>query len=366
MSKLDIHARNAGLDILRFLAAASVMLYHYLFMNSIGAPNGNIDVFRFGVHGVDVFFIISGFVISLSIVDKTPLQFVLARITRLVPAFYVCCLFTLLFFTWNGHFAWSDFLSTLLANLTFMPTELGYKPADAVYWTLSFEVRFYFVVFLLLVTKLWGRWAIHVWLGLALFNEFYWHNGIMSTFGITYFIGFFGLGVLLAQVIRGPTSWLDGVFFLVAAALTWPRVIDNNAWLATQYGIHDPELLRALFAPTAVLLTLAFIKLPIPRGAGKAAAILGAISYPLYLIHITAGSIVHMTGLPSQHWLSAVLLAISIALGLSAVVALVIEPRVRPLLRASLERLGRFVVDLLMVARLRWQDIARKRASQEE
>src|SRR5688572_28370593 len=84
--------RMPALDLLRFLAAAAVMLYHYGFRGSAGADrylefrfDALGPVCRYGYLGVPLFFMISGFVILMSAVGKSPREFVATRAARLYP-----------------------------------------------------------------------------------------------------------------------------------------------------------------------------------------------------------------------------------------------------------------------------------------
>jgi peptidoglycan/LPS O-acetylase OafA/YrhL len=83
------------LDVLRGIAAFGVMLYHYTFRFEAlyrhpGHPSGALwDAFRHFAFGLPMFFIISGFVILMTL-DRTERasDFVYARFNRLFPAFW--------------------------------------------------------------------------------------------------------------------------------------------------------------------------------------------------------------------------------------------------------------------------------------
>src|SRR5690349_17773865 len=79
-------------DLLRIFAAVSVVLYHYLFAGyyKVVSPLGFEApglVARYGYLGVDLFFLISGFVVLLSAWDRTPRSFLVSRVVRLYPAY---------------------------------------------------------------------------------------------------------------------------------------------------------------------------------------------------------------------------------------------------------------------------------------
>src|SRR5690606_9451917 len=96
--------RLSELDLLRFLAALAVVLYHFTGFGGAGAwPEPAGDVFpevaaltRFGYLGVDLFFVISGFVILMSAWGRGPGEFGISRLVRLMPAYWASVLLGLL------------------------------------------------------------------------------------------------------------------------------------------------------------------------------------------------------------------------------------------------------------------------------
>src|SRR3569833_4223108 len=96
-------ARLRELDVLRFVAAAAVMLHHFTGVPAPEWPGGSArrsfpelgPVTRYGFLGVELFFLISGFVILLSAWGRKPGDFVVSRIVRLFPAYWVGVLLSL-------------------------------------------------------------------------------------------------------------------------------------------------------------------------------------------------------------------------------------------------------------------------------
>lgn len=95
-------ARFYEIDLLRFVAAISVVWVHYTFMN-VSRPDYNplafpefVPVSKYGYLGVELFFIISGYVVLLSAQGKTVRQFFVSRVTRLYPAYWFACTLTFL------------------------------------------------------------------------------------------------------------------------------------------------------------------------------------------------------------------------------------------------------------------------------
>jgi peptidoglycan/LPS O-acetylase OafA/YrhL len=79
--------RNLAIDGLRGISILLVISFHFFGIRSEALPFESISIFRFGYLGVDLFFIISGFAISLTIASSdTATQFLLRRMIRLWPA----------------------------------------------------------------------------------------------------------------------------------------------------------------------------------------------------------------------------------------------------------------------------------------
>src|SRR3954469_15102112 len=108
--------RLEGLDGLRGIAAASVMVYHYTAWYPFLHGFDLTPAFPYGIFGVELFFVISGFVIFMTLERTRSLgQFAAARFARLYPAFLASMLASL------ALTAAPFDLPRLLANLTMMP-----------------------------------------------------------------------------------------------------------------------------------------------------------------------------------------------------------------------------------------------------
>lgn len=119
----------------------SVVIAHVLFEYSHNS---------IGTYGVDVFFVISGFVIFLSL-DKNPEKFLLKRLIRIVPLYWTITLILFGAILGAPHLfkSLSADPETLITSLFFIPhyTSLTlYDPILAVGWTLNYEIYFYLMV----------------------------------------------------------------------------------------------------------------------------------------------------------------------------------------------------------------------------
>ncbi|MEP2310610.1 acyltransferase family protein, partial [Rhodopirellula bahusiensis] len=148
-SALKPHRRILELDALRAMAAINLVLFHFTHVYAVkfgfSSPLGG--EWPYGAYGVELFFILSGFVNSMSLMRRgRPTDFVAARLIRIVPLFLmvICAnLWIVTFAPLNGQPISTE---QFLANLTLMPRVFGYECIDPVMWTLQVEMMFYFVL----------------------------------------------------------------------------------------------------------------------------------------------------------------------------------------------------------------------------
>ena len=145
--------RYRTLDALRGFAALSVVFFHF----TAGRDQADWG-FKLGTTGVDLFFMISGFVILLSLqyVEKSR-QFIINRISRLYPTYWASVTFTFLILLLNGIYRW-DFSNVnvvhYIGNMTMFQFYLKIPNLDGPYWTMIIEMLFYIFMVLMFHFKL--------------------------------------------------------------------------------------------------------------------------------------------------------------------------------------------------------------------
>jgi peptidoglycan/LPS O-acetylase OafA/YrhL len=310
------------LDAWRAVLIGAVMLFHY--MVRYVPPDRIPGLFHFdhvyphvlnlGAYGVEVFFVISGLVITMTVLKSHDVaDFAFRRFSRLFPAAAVATTIMFLLQLVTGPF--HSGIKDLILSYFFVSPEFGANFVSGSYWSLLVELKFYFFValaYLLLRTKFWIAMAAVPIVQLILRDH--WR---------------------IADVLIAP-YW---PFFLVGTA----------AW----YGIFEKRA-----APAAALIAGALLGLPFlphvfspfsrfdPDSPAKSAAIvfvaiaalvattalrskrhlgplsyLGRISYSIYLIHEVVG-VTTIYLLKRQGWCPdwlAITLAASISIGLGAV-----------------------------------------------
>jgi peptidoglycan/LPS O-acetylase OafA/YrhL len=180
--------RLAGLDGLRGLAALAVFGVHYHQIVDIDAKIGPFELYRFfvnGEHGVALFFILSGLLRSQPFWNAilyeaswpTAKGFVLRRLARILPAYYLCLTLLVLL---TGYWRYEDTRTDILLHYVFLFNYAEYSifSLNGALWTLAVEVQFYILLPLLFLTlrKLPPRSVIIalVLIGTAAFGLNYW------------------------------------------------------------------------------------------------------------------------------------------------------------------------------------------------
>ncbi|GAB7038421.1 MULTISPECIES: acyltransferase family protein [Catenuloplanes] len=344
--------RIPALDALRLLAALAVALYHY---TTFWSPDGVHNPAHFlpslsrvtvyGFLGVEMFFMISGFVIGMSSWGKRIGDYAVSRVARLYPAYWACIAITLVFTTlfpvtggWMpvyDDFTWVD----IGINLTMLQHPLGHPSVDNVYWTLWVELRFYLLWALVVGRGVTYRRAVLfcvVWMTAAVLAVQVNHP-VLTMLTMPTYAGYFCAGILLYLVRRfggSPLLWAMLAFtWLVNLHSLNERVQLNPGWTV--------PLWPAALIVTAIYLTLAAI------ATGRAdrldwrwLTVAGALTYPYYLLHQRLGYILIRHGMVDADLPLELLVPATMAIMLvpAWLVHRLVERRFGPLLRDALHR----------------------------
>lgn len=351
------------IDGLRAVAVLTVMVYH---LNANWLPGGFV--------GVDIFFVISGFVVTGALVAsraKTPLayidEFYARRLARIMPVLVVVLCVSALFATLFIPQAWLSELSDRTARFAFIGLSnwVMQQNDDAYFapraefnpythtWSLGVEEQFYLIAPILIFLWLYGWRADHAqrWrarmlgmLGLICLGSFLgsWYATKTHPAVAFYFFGFrfweLGLGVLLylvtfQRVLHQSRSaiWLSGLLpwagvVLIVLACLYAKA-DNFPW---------PWALPAVFGTALVIGGVgARMTNPVRRLLAEAPMLwIGKRSYSLYLWHWPVFVILRWTiGIES---LAVRFFAIALSIGLAALSYRYVETPLRH--NALLER----------------------------
>ena len=236
----DAWRRGANHFNLIRLVAAWLVIYSHAWAIA-GAPGadlfGRLTGRSAGELAVDVFFVISGFLIAASFERNRWQDFLIARALRIYPALLVCVLLTVCVLgplsttdpdywhnpkTWR--YLWGN--ATLIDVQFWLPGVFDALPRTAVngsLWTLPIEVRLYLALFFAGLLEMFQRWRyLAAWcLAIAFACAYVWrraplHESVISQIWVT---AFFITGLLMwVWRARVPLSgWIALALFVAAA-----------------------------------------------------------------------------------------------------------------------------------------------------
>ncbi len=319
--------RLGELDALRGLAAFGVMVFHYTTLYGINIGHTNPPSFEFpeGDYSVYLFFMISGFVIFMTLENaRAASDFIVSRFSRLYPAYWASVAVTAAFVYSMGLKGQQIEPWELLVNLTMFQQAFHVRHLDGAYWTLQIEMYFYIqILFWFKLRQLPRiRWIVLLWLLVSVVFEVSDRRGTPLSWTLAQFlmvqhIPFFAMGIQFYRIYKERSrAILD--HFLIGLALV------------TIWFVRGPTF--ALVAVFCAVVFLLFVYRKAKWLNNPVFAFLGLISYSLYLIHESIGFIViwhleHDCGLSST--LSIVVAAL-VSLVLATLLAKVVE---RPSMR---------------------------------
>ncbi len=263
------------LDSIRAVAALSVCLYHFV-CGPIGFfPNENVlHFFTFGAYGVQLFFVISGFIIPWSLYAKSYKikhygHFLLKRFLRLEPPYIVSIIVALVVIFLKNQSSQSDVqitASQVFLHIGYFIPFSDYKWISDVYWTLAIEFQFYLFMglfYFLLVNK---RVFLRILAYLVVLSLAF----VGSDRFVLYWLPVFLLGNVLFLFI---TKQIGKIEFGILLALIFTQIA---------FLMPVPVFFSSLIPVAAILFMFNFSN-PILDWLGK-------ISYSIYLIHAIIGT----------------------------------------------------------------------------
>jgi peptidoglycan/LPS O-acetylase OafA/YrhL len=287
------------LDLLRFLAAFAVVLFHYTFRGSAADGMTTLAYWhlapwtKYGYLGVHLFFLISGFVILMTAYGKTPKEFVVSRVVRLYPAYWFCCTLTFATACALGEAQYAVSVKDYLVNMTMLNGFVGLPHVDTVYWSLAVELRFYCFVFLLLCLRQIGHVQYYFggWLAAA-FLALWIPTGFARSFIMPEFAAYFVAGAMFYLIHREGASWYRTVVIVASYVLAVAESARRAEQLSTQFDTPiSPVVVAAVLAVFYGLFYLIATH-ETARLASPKFLWLGALTYPLYLLHQHIGFMV--------------------------------------------------------------------------
>jgi peptidoglycan/LPS O-acetylase OafA/YrhL len=379
MSTVTERKHIVGLDLIRFASAAMVMFYHLAFWS--WAPPANISTIRHlmpglprfpeltsilseGWVGVEIFFVLSGFVIAYSAEGSGVFMFFRSRFLRLMPTVWICATLVFLAFAAGGTITFKDLSLLYIKSLVLFPKAPWIDP---VYWSLCVEVIFYGLILCLLLANRFcqvemfmgaiGIGSAMIWIVFGVFSAmptlfgsplvileliYSWeaqpllvHYGCFFAFGVYLWLLMFK-GVTLRRGSIACVCFVGGII----------EIMHTAQEQINQVGLNLPRLMPAAIWVIFTILIIASIAMNgrVQTRLGRfvpAFRMLGLMTYPLYLFHQTIGNALigtmHHFGMPRFF---ALFLSATTCVFISWIIAAVIEPLFRQNLQNTIARIG--------------------------
>ncbi|MFI0350637.1 acyltransferase family protein [Actinomadura sp. 9N407] len=338
------------LDLLRFIAVAAVMMYHFTGVpTTVSWGRQARQVFPelasaayFGQYGYELFFMISGFVILMAAHGRGVGEFAISRIARLYPAYWFAVSLALVLYLVTGVKSGTTgdlgVVRSYLPNMTMLQAGVGVPHIEIVYWALWVTLHFYVLVALLVWSGrlTYARCVVFMggWLLLSVFalegDMRFLDMALIATWS-PYFVA----GMAFYLIYRygpNPVPWLIvffcyglGVHFTlkrIKPPLDWPGVDEKAV----------PLLLAAFFLVMALVATR---RLRWPNG--RLLTALGALTYPLYLVHETVSRPLINSLFPYYSRWAVLAVAIATSIAAAYLIHKLVEGPAQKLLRRRLK-----------------------------
>ncbi|QUL36732.1 acyltransferase [Erythrobacter sp. JK5] len=302
---------NPWLDLLRSLAIFLVLLRHGAVIENTGPPEGALsNFFLNGWAGVDLFFVLSGYLIASGLIRRFgatrslfPVGYFKDRILRIVPAYYAVLLLCLLGFFPGFRILSEDPGTSFVAHLLFLQDYTG-SDINVVFWSLGVEEKFYIIapVLVLLLLKA-GSWPTRLALaaGILLVSPlgrgltfeaidqpvayFDFFHAMRSPFHMS--LEGFVVGIVVAM-FRANGRALSRTLALAGLCIS---AIVLVLWLGSHDFYADITRIDAWLQPTALALLFGVMLLCAASLAGEELKfepffrVNARLSYALYLVH---------------------------------------------------------------------------------
>jgi peptidoglycan/LPS O-acetylase OafA/YrhL len=308
-------SRLYTIDALRGIAALSVCWLHFTYDNDFFLPDGFLrSSGAWGWLGVQIFFVISGFVIPYSlhrggyhVMDYKRFflnssfrlsdygTFILKRLVRLEPPYLAAIFIAIALQYATPHFEMSPvhyLIVQIFLHVGYVNTLFGYPYLNGVFWTLGVEMQYYLLVGLLFPIIAYRSLIVRI----CCFGFLAWLAFTIADF-VFVWLFLFMLGMAVFQFRAGIYGRLQ--------FLLWIAFLGLGAWHLQGGAIAITGI------ATALLLGL------VASGPRNPLLFFGRISYSLYLLHTPIGSLVFGLAMPMVHTLPGKFVVVMAALAIS-------------------------------------------------
>jgi peptidoglycan/LPS O-acetylase OafA/YrhL len=297
--------RLESLDVLRAMAAISVLSFHYEDLLTSAWPSGwpsaRDQWLHLGLMGVELFFVISGAVILMTLERTTVPSFLVKRLARLYPAYWASVIV-------SGTFLGLIHIvqvRTIIDNGTMLQSYFGIADIITPYWTLAYELWFYAVMAGIAMIGLLARvdrlalvWLLVVATAKLIHGEF---DGRLAIFLMPQFGHLFVAGMMIYRINSGRGT-AETILVLCLCALY--SLFGRGDWAhvsSVQYFVGNAFFIAIVWAALSNVIGSSLNTPWLVQ--------LGLCSYSLYLFHLPIGMMLVAAAneLGQPNWLGVVL-----------------------------------------------------------
>ena len=322
--------RIKELDAFRGIAAFSVMIYHFTTIYDITFSEVSTKFsLDYGWLGVPFFFILSGFVITLTVEKcKSAKEFLLKRFLRLYPTYWICLSVTVAVIflgDWGAKYeTFNKSIPEVLMNYTMFHRYFNFDNVDGAYWSLLPELLFYILMAALLTIGRHKQLIIYnsILISICSIHYFFPLPIIGKTLAVHYIL-LFMIGINFYKIYTQQSNLYNHILIFINLTI-------GVFLYQIEHFKHSVLFLGISFTLIVLSFYLFVFKKLVLFGRITPLVFLGTISYALYLIHQNVGYILMI--FLDKHILNReinVLLASVCSILLASMITFWIEPFLR-------------------------------------
>lgn len=278
------------------------MLFHYTARGNVNTDWIPVSfpylsqICQYGYLGVDLFFMISGFVIYMSADDRTAKSFLISRVVRLYPAYWVCCTLTFLITFFWGVSSLKVSWPVYAMNLSMLHGFFNIEHVDSVYWSLFVELKFYLIVTAIIFFRQMHhmRYFLGIWLIISLITLKY-PIPIIGDLLITAQSAYFISGAVFYLIWKEGWSTYKAVLLIGSYFLALNNAMGLTHDIYQWHGIVLDKEIVAVLLMFCYGLFFVLVNGNFNFVRGSLVVTLGALTYPLYLVHQSIGFVLFKT-----------------------------------------------------------------------
>lgn len=334
------------LDALRGIAALLVVFFHF----TMKRDEYN-HFFKLGTTGVDLFFMISGFVIFMSLQNISKgIDFIINRTSRLYPTYWVSVSFTFFLFSvftiYKGEFS-PIYILKYLGNMTMFQFYLMIPDIDGPYWTLIIEMIFYISILILFLIKSLKFMNVIGFIICSItvaatrfFGDSYFIKQIIFWLPILPFLPLFFAGTVFYKIYNKKKHYLLNYSIILFCLICQMLLFQYAGWSKKYIDQSQYNLMLIIY----FLIFILFVNNKLGFIVNKVTLFFGKISYALYLVHqyisieIIIPFFYNKIGL--NFWITSVLIALPIIVLIAAFITYKIEIPYSQKMKKNLYQLG--------------------------